>query len=174
MSGNHRGRVLGNPVTRSLPAPAGGVQLETFVPWTLVKRGSKKQVITPLEAPEQFMLESQREKRLRGATQDPPLLRALGLAHYWLRLLDGQQFDSLTQIAAAEGMDLGQVSKIARLAYLSPAVIDACLTDDSDIALEHVVRMGRLPLDWQMQGHRLASRKSSRITSPDSTFGARV
>ncbi|MDB0573391.1 hypothetical protein LBW59_21825 [Ralstonia solanacearum] len=38
MSRNHRGRILGEPVTRSLPAPAGGVQLETFVPWTLVKR----------------------------------------------------------------------------------------------------------------------------------------
>lgn len=47
MSRNHRGRILGEPITRSLPAPAGGVQLETFVPWTLVKRGSKKEVVTP-------------------------------------------------------------------------------------------------------------------------------
>lgn len=90
-------------------------------------------------------------------------MRALGLAHYWQRLLDEQRFDSLTQIAAAEGMDLGQVSKIARLANLAPAVIDACLTDDSDIVLEHVVRIGRLPLDWQIQGRRLAGRRSPRI-----------
>ncbi|CAJ0781198.1 hypothetical protein LMG18090_01288 [Ralstonia mannitolilytica] len=171
MSRNHRGQSLGNPVTRSLPAPAGGVQLETFVPWTLVKRGSKKQVITPLNAPQEFVVEA---KQAGDSTHDTPLMRALGLAHYWQRLLDDQRFDSLTQIAAAEGMDLGQVSKIARLAYLAPAVIEACLADDSDIVLEHVVRMGRFPLNWQMQGRKLVHRKSSRLTSPDGTFGARV
>ena len=47
MSKKHRGRFKGDPVTYQLPNPAGGVQLETFVPWTLVKRGLKKQVITP-------------------------------------------------------------------------------------------------------------------------------
>lgn len=51
MSKKHRGRFKGDPVTYQLPSPAGGVQLETFVPWTLVKRGLKKQVITPLDAP---------------------------------------------------------------------------------------------------------------------------
>ena len=38
MSKKHRGRFKGDPVTYQLPNPAGGVQLETFVPWTLVKR----------------------------------------------------------------------------------------------------------------------------------------
>ena len=54
MSKKHRGRFKGDPVTYQLPNPAGGVQLETFVPWTLVKRGLKKQVITPLDAPQEF------------------------------------------------------------------------------------------------------------------------
>ncbi|MFC0128145.1 hypothetical protein [Ralstonia solanacearum] len=159
MSRNHRGRILGEPVTRSLPIPAGGVQLETFVPWTLVKRGSKKRVITPLDTPQAFMEEVRRETWDRLARRESPLIRALGLAHYWQRLLDEQRFDSLTQIAAAEGMDLGQVSKIARMAYLAPTVIDACLTKDSDIALEHVVRGGKLPLEWQAQHRTLANRK---------------
>ena len=55
MSKKHRGRFKGDPVTYQLPSPAGGVQLETFVPWTLVKRGLKKQVITPLDAPQEFV-----------------------------------------------------------------------------------------------------------------------
>ena len=33
MSKKHRGRFKGDPVTYQLPNPAGGVQLETFVPW---------------------------------------------------------------------------------------------------------------------------------------------
>ncbi len=48
--------VAGKAVTYEIPNPAGGVKLETFIPWTLVKRGVKKQVITPLDAPEQFRL----------------------------------------------------------------------------------------------------------------------
>ena len=61
MSKKHRGRFKGDPVTYQLPNPAGGVQLETFVPWTLVKRGLKKQVITPLDAPQEFLSEATRE-----------------------------------------------------------------------------------------------------------------
>ena len=45
MSKKHRGRYRGDAVTYQLPSPAGGVQLETFVPWTLVKRGLRKQII---------------------------------------------------------------------------------------------------------------------------------
>lgn len=39
------GKQTGRAITHELPAPAGGVRLETFVPWTLVKHGFKRQVI---------------------------------------------------------------------------------------------------------------------------------
>ena len=45
MSKKHRGHAKGDPVTYQAPLPAGGVQMETFLPWTLVRRGLKKQVI---------------------------------------------------------------------------------------------------------------------------------
>lgn len=51
---------------------------------------------------------------------DTPLMRALGLAHHWQRLLDEGRFSSMTEIAAAEGIDLGQASKMSRLARLAP------------------------------------------------------
>lgn len=44
MSLKHRGRAKGDPVTYQTPLPAGGVQMETFLPWTLVRRGLKKQI----------------------------------------------------------------------------------------------------------------------------------
>jgi hypothetical protein len=53
-----RRRFQGAPVTYQLPSPAGGVQPETFVPWTLIKRGLDKRVITPLDAPQQFLSEA--------------------------------------------------------------------------------------------------------------------
>jgi hypothetical protein len=53
MSKKHRGHAKGDPVTYQTPPAAGDVQMESFLPWTLVRRGLKKQVITPLDAPQE-------------------------------------------------------------------------------------------------------------------------
>ena len=66
-SKKHFGKQTGRPVTHELPTPAGGVRLETFVPWTLVRRGLKKRVITPLDAPQEFLVEAARERETLAA-----------------------------------------------------------------------------------------------------------
>ncbi|MDI9330172.1 MAG: hypothetical protein QM527_02425 [Alphaproteobacteria bacterium] len=139
MSKKHRGRFKGDPVTYQLPNPAGGVRLETFVPWTLVKRGIKKQVITPLDAPQQFLSEATREREARATAQDTSLMRALGLAHHWQRLLDEQRAASVAEIARAEGMDVTQVRRLLRLTLLAPEVLER-LTESPEAVLEHVMR----------------------------------
>ena len=47
-----KGVLTGKPVTYQIPSPAGEVQMETFIPWTLVKRGVRREIITPLDAPQ--------------------------------------------------------------------------------------------------------------------------
>ena len=85
----------------------------------------------------------------RAAARSSALMR-VALAHHWQKLLDEEQFESMTEIAAAEEMDLGHV-KIARLVYLAPNIVDACLAEDvGGIALEHVARGASL-LDWSAQ-----------------------
>jgi hypothetical protein len=42
MSKRHYGKQTGRPVTHEIPTPAGGVRLETFIPWRLVQRGVKE------------------------------------------------------------------------------------------------------------------------------------
>lgn len=160
MSRNHRGRILGEPVTRSLPAPAGGVQLETFVPWTLVKRGSKKTVVTPLDAPQEFVAEARCEKRGRDATQDTPLMRALGLAHYWQRLLDEQRFASVAEIAEAEGIDVSRVYRLFRLTLLAPEIIER-LIGSRESTLEQLMRSW-WSVAWDAQRHPIASARNYR------------
>ena len=139
MSKKHRGRFKGDPVTYQLPNPAGGVQLETFVPWTLVKRGLKKQVITPLDAPQEFLAEAKQERTAQAAAQDSALMRALGLAYHWQRLLDEDRAASVAEIAKAEGLDVTQVRRIMRLTLLAPEVIER-LVGAPDIVLEQVMR----------------------------------
>ena len=103
--------------------------METFIPWTLVKRGVRRQVITPIDAPEHFQKEAVVERSARKHAKDSPSIRALGLAHYWQRLLDEGKCRSLTEIAAAEGMDRGQVTRTAQLIRLAPEIIESCFSD---------------------------------------------
>ena len=147
-----KGVLTGKPVTYPIPSPAGGVQMETFIPWTLVKRGIRREIITPLDAPQAFTVEAAAERTKRKAAQSTPLIRALGLAHYWQRLLDEGKFRSITDIAAAEIIDVTQARRLLRLTLLAPAVVDNLLANpDMAINLEAVLR-GAMPLDWQAQG----------------------
>lgn len=151
MSLKHRGRAKGDPVTYQTPLPAGGVQMETFLPWTLVRRGLKKQVITPLDAPQEFLDEARRKQQVREMAQDTPLMRALGLAHHWQRLLDEGRFGSMTEIAAAEGIDRGQASKIAQLSRIAPDIVDACATGQAKgLTLQRLTR-SPVPAAWDAQ-----------------------
>ncbi len=154
MSKKHRGQIKGDPVTYQTPLPAGGVQLETFLPWTLVHRGFKKQVITPLDAPQEFLDEALHEQQVREMRQDTPLMRALGLAHHWQRLLDEGRFGSMTEIAVAEGIDLGQASKMSRLAQLAPDLIEAIAFGRLEVGISQLLQ-GKLSASWLLQRESL-------------------
>ncbi len=158
-----KGVLTGKPVPPQIPCPAGGGQMETFIPWTLVKRGIRREIITPLNAPQAFTVEAAAERTKRKVAQNTPLIRALGLAHYWQRLLDEGKFWSITDIAAAEGIDVTQARRLLRLMLLAPAVMEPLLANpDAAVNLESVLRRV-MPLDWQEQGAVFARAAVSRI-----------
>ena len=72
------GKVIGAPATFQIPSPAGGVQMETHIPWTPLQRGVRRNVITPFDTPIELIDEATRERRQRELEQPSPLLRALG------------------------------------------------------------------------------------------------
>ncbi|CAE6686989.1 LacI family transcriptional regulator [Candidatus Nitrotoga fabula] len=153
MANKNPENLTGNPVAYSMPIPAGGVQMETFIPWTLVKRGVNRQVITPLDAPQEFTADARQERQARESLQDTALMRALGLAHHWQRLLDGQWVESIAEIAKAEGLDVTQVRRIMRLTLLAPEVVER-LARSPDVVLEQVMRRP-WPSSWNVQTHVL-------------------
>jgi hypothetical protein len=69
------------------------------------------------------------------------LLRALGLAHHWQRLLDAQRVTSVAEIAEAEGIDVTQVRRLLRLALLAPEVVER-LVGTPEATLQQVMRGG--------------------------------
>ena len=152
MAKKHTGLLTGAPVTYQAPRPAGGVQMETFIPWTLVKRGVRRQVITPIDAPQEFVVEATLEKRDRKTNQDSPLLRALGLAHYWQRLLNDGKVQTIGDIAQLEEMDVTQVRRLLRLALLAPNLLETIVAkaELTSINLEFVLRRS-MPDDWHAQ-----------------------
>lgn len=123
--------------------------METFIPWTLVKRGAKKDVITPLDAPQAFQLQAKQAQSEAGADGDTPLLRSLGLAHHWQRLLDERKVASVAEIAQAEEIDITQVRRLLRLTLLAPHVLES-LMQSSNARLDEVIRT-RWPAVWAQQ-----------------------
>ncbi len=111
-----------------------------------------------MDASQEFLAEAKQERAAQAAAQDSALMRALGLAHHWQRLLDEERVTSLTEIAMAEGMDVTQVRRVMRLTLLAPKVIER-LVGAPDILLEQVMRRP-LPSSWveQMQVMALAAR----------------
>ena len=75
--------------------------------------------------------------------------------HCRFALLDEGGFTSITEIAEAEGLDLGRASRIARLAHLAPDILEACATGvAAHVMLENVSRRA-IPQRWDEQRERL-------------------
>lgn len=110
-----------------------------------------QEVIPPLGAPLEF---AKPVKARRRTEDDSPLVRALGLAHHWQQLLDSGRYQSLRDIAAAEGIDVGRASKILRLAQLSPTVIEAAV-ERRRLKVGVAELLTWFPDEWEVQRERL-------------------
>jgi hypothetical protein len=67
------------------------------------------------------------------------------------RITDDGKYRTITEIAAAEEIDLGQASRIARLTQLAPDIIEACVNRQHNaLMLNKLARRGIPPL-WDEQ-----------------------
>ena len=81
------------------------------------------------------------------------MLRSLGLAHHWQRLLAEERAASVADIAKAEGLDTSQVHRLMRLTLLAPEVLER-LVDMPDLPVERL--LGRpWPYAWADQARVL-------------------
>jgi hypothetical protein len=142
-------RKRGDPVTNRIPAPAGGVRMETFVPLTLKRSRPKTLVITPDGTPSEFPLKPRHVIDAELAARDSALMRALGLAHHWQRLLDEQRIESAEHIAAVEGIAVAHVRRFIRMTLMAPKVLEA-LTKSREVHLEDIIRRP-WPNNWEEQ-----------------------
>lgn len=84
---------------------------------------------------------------------DPSLVRLVVQARdWWGRLLAGE-VATAAEIARSEGLTRSHVSRVIRLAFLAPDIVQAILDGNSppDLTAERLLKRTDLPLDWVKQ-----------------------
>jgi hypothetical protein len=86
--------------------------ITVHVPFTIRKRGGRKQIVTP-----------------EGATAHPrahidnTIIKALARAFRWKRMLDSGAFTTIGDLAAHEGIAPSYMTRILRLTLLAPDIV---------------------------------------------------
>ncbi len=118
--------------------------IRVFIPLAFRKRNGRPKILPP-EADAGFQVRS----------QDPHILRAVGRAWAWRRRLESGEVATIQDIAAAEKISDRFVSRIIRLAYLAPDVLERLLLSrmSPSVTVKELAKAASLP--WVMQTGRV-------------------
>jgi hypothetical protein len=130
------------------------------IPREFQRRGGRKRIVAP-DGSE--IAPSSKPQR------DGTLMKALARAWRWQRMLDDGVYASVSEIGDAENISKSYVSRILRLALLSPDIVEAILagTTEQSMVLEQLERP--LPMSWAEQRAAVLS-PARRISSPGSSW----
>ena len=122
------------------------VTLKVHIPLAIRKRGGRKLVIAPARA---------EVTQAARWTNDDRLLTTIARAHRWQRLFESGAHRSISDLAAAEGVDRSRVGKVMRLMLLAHDLIAAILdgTETETMSLDQL--LVPFPDDWRRQRDEL-------------------
>jgi hypothetical protein len=114
------------------------------VPLAIRKRGGRKVVVSP----DGSVLPT--TPRHVATNADPSLLKALGRAFRWKRLLDNGTYASVSEIARAEKLDRTYVGDVLRLTLLAPEIVDAIVEgrQSTEMTLPVLIKRCSLECKW--------------------------
>ncbi len=117
-------------------------------PCKLARRGQDLKFILPL-------LEDSNTFR----RQDPALIKAVAKAHLWWEWIKEGEVKSLSEIARLEGIDKPKVTRLLRLAFLSPQLVRRIRNGEQPVGVtvKALTREHVLPLLWEEQEVLVAS-----------------
>ena len=100
--------------------------------------------------PYSLMIEPAEHRIKRSA--DPKLVKLLSKANIWFDRLTKNN-SSMLQIAQDENVSRSYVSRIIRLAFLSPDIVKAIMKGKAPemLTADKLIRHMPLPIDWQEQ-----------------------
>ena len=121
-------------------APVQTVTVE--VPFTIRKRGGRKQVITPDGASAWV------SPRTRI---DSTMIKAIARGFRWRKLLETGVYGTIEEIATAEKINSSYVSRVLRMTLLAPSVVEAILDGRQPTKVTLAVLMRPFPVGWTEQ-----------------------
>ena len=136
-------RVVVTPSGKPRDFELGGRSV-TFVPLAIKRRHSSKLIVPP--AGTAFVRAT--------STFDLPLIRTIGKAFYWQKMIDTGEVANATELARRFKLEPGWVSEVLRMTRLAPDVIRAVLDGRQPRHLNlHALRgrQAEVPLDWNEQ-----------------------
>jgi hypothetical protein len=122
-------------MTHAAPIPK---TLALHVPFRIVKRGGRKQIRLPADVP-------------ASHRTDNTLVKALGRAFRWKRMLDSGDFSTIAELAGHEGIAPSYLTRVLRLTLLAPDVVEAILDGQQGTEVTLARLMEPFPLDWKRQ-----------------------
>ena len=114
----------------------------TEIPMTFRRRGGKAVIVLP---------NGDRAIERREALIDNAMVKLLARGHRWHRKLFDGTHASIEDMAKSENISPSFVSRILRLAYLSPTVIEAILDGKYPAQLTMKDLMEPFPMEWDAQ-----------------------
>ena len=127
-------------MTRVPPIPD---TMTIHVPFRVVKRGGRKEMVLP-------------EGAAQARKPDDTLVKALARAFRWKRMLESGEFASISELAEKEGIAFTYMARLMRLSLLSPELVDAVMDGHQPANITLANLMDPFPADWKEQ-HRLWS-----------------
>ena len=112
------------------------------VPFTIRKRGGRKQVITPDGASAWV------SPRTRI---DSTMIKAIARGFRWRKLLETGVYGTIEEIATAEKINSSYVSRVLRMTLLAPSIVEALLDGRQPTKVTLALLMRPFPVAWEEQ-----------------------
>jgi site-specific DNA recombinase len=114
---------------------------EIVIPMSIRRRGIEKKLVLSTGMVTSTVL------------ADQTLVSAIALARKWFDKLMSGEYQTLRDLARADGRNERYVSQVLKLAFLDPVLVEQVISGDQpvDLTLEKVRRMNDLPVRWDLQ-----------------------
>lgn len=114
----------------------------TEVRMSFRRRGGKAVIVLP---------DGSRAATQQEATVDNTMIKVLARAFRWQRLMNDGTYTSMDEMAVAEKISPSYISRILRLAHLSPNIVEAIVEGRQPAHLTMKDLLVPFPMDWKHQ-----------------------
>jgi hypothetical protein len=108
------------------------------IPFRLSKRGGRKEMQLPEDAPRQYRTDS-------------TLIKALARAFRWKQMLDSGEFATIAELAERERIAPSYMTRVLRLTLLAPEAVEQILAGNRIPEIGLAQLLETFPEEWRLQ-----------------------